>query len=156
MHVREGAQDSDGQRLRPPVPVAPRRGSAATPARAAPLTASETYGQFPLHSEANRGQTHEDVRFLARGPGYSLYLTAGEAVLVLARPNADGKRDSRSALKQPDAQTHAMPVVVHMGFVGAAAHPRMSPLEELPRTANYFIGNHPAQWQTNVPNYANA
>src|SRR5712692_2934662 len=72
---------------------------------AADARVSETYGKLPLHFEANQGQTHKDVRFLSRGPGYSLYLTAGEAILVLARPNADGKRDSRSALKQPDAQT---------------------------------------------------
>src|SRR5437667_73833 len=56
----------------------------ACPATAAPeARVSETYGKLPLHFEANRGQTHEDVRFLARGAGYSLYLTAGEGVLVL-------------------------------------------------------------------------
>jgi len=73
-------------------------GSAATitPSTAASLIASETYGRLPLHFEANQGQTHEDVRFLARGAGYSLYLTAGEAVLVLTKPNPDAKRDLRS------------------------------------------------------------
>ena len=57
---------------------------------------SQSYGKLPLHFEANQGQTHEDVRFLARGAGYSLYLTAGEAVLVLTKPNPDAKRDLRS------------------------------------------------------------
>ncbi|PYR19822.1 MAG: hypothetical protein DMF98_24280, partial [Acidobacteria bacterium] len=49
--------------------------TAATDARV-----SETYGKLPLHFEANRGQTDKDVHFLSRGPGYSLYLTSGEAV----------------------------------------------------------------------------
>ena len=49
---------------------------AATDARV-----SESYGKLPLQFEANRGQTDKDVHFLSRGPGYSLYLTAGEAVL---------------------------------------------------------------------------
>jgi len=62
-------------------------------AAAADARVSETT-KLPLHFEANRGQMHEDVRFLARGPGYSLYLTGREAVLVLARPNADAKRDA--------------------------------------------------------------
>jgi len=44
----------------------------------------ESYGRLPLHFEANQGQTHKDVRFVARGPNYGLYLTAGEMVLVLA------------------------------------------------------------------------
>jgi hypothetical protein len=96
---------------------------------------SEAYGKLPLHFEANRGQTHDDVRFLSRGPGYGLYLTAGEAVLVL---------------KQPAAQ----PVVIHMGLSDAAPKPRMSAREELPGKANYFIGNDPAKWRTNVPAYA--
>src|SRR5947207_16009340 len=60
---------------------------AATDARV-----SESYGKLPLQFEASRGQTHKNVRFLSRGPGYSLYLTADEAVLVLAKPVADAKR----------------------------------------------------------------
>ncbi len=108
-------------------------------AAAAQARVSEAYGKLPLHFEANRGQTHDDVRFLSRGPGYGLYLTAHEAVLVL---------------KQSDVQTHAMPVVVRMSLVGAMPQPRVSALEELPGKANYFIGNDPAKWQTNVPTYA--
>ena len=111
----------------------------ATAAREARV--SETYGKLPLHFEANRGQTHEDVRFLARGAGYSLYLTAGEAVLVLTKPNPDA------------TQARATPVVVRMSLVGAAPKPLVSGLDELPGKANYLIGK-PAKWRTNVPTYA--
>src|SRR5438477_5209642 len=103
-------------------------------AAAAQARVSEAYGKLPLHFEANRGQTHEDVRFLSRGLGYGLYLTAGEAVLVLARPNPD--------------------VVLRMSLVGVAPEPSVSGLAELPAKSNYFIGNDPAKWQTNVPTYA--
>jgi beta-propeller repeat-containing protein len=115
---------------------------------------SEAYGRLPLHFEANRGQTRQDVCFLARGPGYSLYLTAGEAVLVLARPNPDAKRDLRSTPERLNTQARATPVVVRMSLVGAAPKPLVSGLEELPGKANYFIGNDPAKWRTNVPTYA--
>src|SRR2546430_6344127 len=57
----------------------------ATAAREARV--SETYGKLPLHFEANQGQTHQDVRFLARGPGYSLYLTAAEGVVGRGKPD---------------------------------------------------------------------
>src|SRR5881392_2397755 len=57
---------------------------------------SESYGKLPLQFEANRGQTHKDVHFLSRGAGYSLYLTAGEAVLVLSKPNSNAKPDGRA------------------------------------------------------------
>ena len=88
---------------------------AATDARV-----SESYGKLPLHFEVNRGQTYKDVRFLSRGPGYSLYLTAGEAVLVLARPKAEGKQDGRSTPGRREAPAQAMPVAVRMSIVGAA------------------------------------
>jgi len=131
-------------------------GSASTikPVTAAPIAATETYGRLPLHFEANLGQTHEDVRFLARGSGYSLYLTAGEAVLVLARPNPDAKRDAHGTPERLNTEARKAPIVVRMSLVGAAPKPRVSGLDELPGKANYFVGSDPAKWRTNVPTYA--
>ncbi|MGH8512013.1 MAG: hypothetical protein ACREU8_11710, partial [Gammaproteobacteria bacterium] len=33
---------------------------------------ADTYGKLPLSFEANQGQTGEQVRFLSRGPGYTV------------------------------------------------------------------------------------
>ena len=49
----------------------------------ADATVKAAYGQLPLSFEANRGQTDGAVKFLARGRGYALFLTATEAVLRL-------------------------------------------------------------------------
>src|SRR5205814_7534586 len=106
--------------------------AAATDARL-----SESYGKLPLQFEANRGQTDKAVRFLSRGPGYSLYLTAGEAVLVLAKPDAK-----------------AQSVALRMSLVGAARAPVVSGVDELPGKANYFVGKDRSKWRTNVPTYA--
>src|SRR5207302_8150820 len=122
-------------------------------AAAAETRVSQSYGKLPLHFEANQGQTHQDVRFLARGAGYSLYLTAGEAVLVLTKPNPDAKRDLRSTPERPGTQARGTPVVVRMSLVGAAPKPLVSGLEELPGKVNYLIGK-PAKWRTNVPTHA--
>ena len=108
--------------------------TAATDARV-----HENYGRLPLHFEANQGQTHKDVRFLSRGAGYSLYLTASEAVLVLSKP---------------DAKAQGKSVALRMSLVGAARKPPVSGREEQPGKANYFIGKDPAKWRTNVPTYA--
>src|SRR5216117_3523248 len=80
-------------------------------AAATDLRVSESYGKLPLLFEANRGQTHKDVHFLSRGPGYGLYLTAGEAVLVLAKPNPDAKRDARGAKAQEKSLALRMSLV---------------------------------------------
>ena len=44
------------------------------------------YAQLPLHFEANQGQTDARVRFLSRGSGFTLFLTADEALLSLNPP----------------------------------------------------------------------
>src|SRR5438094_9758987 len=99
-------------------------------AAAAQARVSEAYGKLPLHFEANRGQTHEDVRFLSRGLGYGLYLTAGEAVLVLARPNPDAKRDAHGTPERLNTEARKAPIVVRVSLVGAAPKPRVSGLDE--------------------------
>src|SRR5258705_10454572 len=119
----------------------PRPAAAATDARV-----SESYGKLPLQFEANRGQTDQAVRFLSRGPGYSVYLTSGEAVLVLTKPNPDKKK--------LDAQKTASSVALRMSLVGAARKPVVTGTDELPGKANYFIGRDPSKWRTNVPTYA--
>src|SRR5216117_694021 len=123
-------------------------------AAATDLRVSESYGKLPLLFEANRGQTHKDVHFLSRGPGYGLYLTAGEAVLVLAKPNPDAKRDAHGTSEQREAKARAKSVALRMSLVGAAHEPVVSGLEEQPGKANYLIGKDPAKWRTNVPTYA--
>ncbi len=44
------------------------------------------YGRLPMHFEPNVSQSADAVRFVARGPGYTLFLTADEAVLALRGP----------------------------------------------------------------------
>ena len=41
---------------------------------------------LPMFFEPNQGQTDPQVKFLARGAGYGLFLTADEAVLELQHP----------------------------------------------------------------------
>jgi hypothetical protein len=43
--------------------------------------------------------------------------------------------------------------VVRMRLVGANPNARTVGLDELPGRSNYFIGNDPKKWRTNVPNY---
>jgi len=129
-------------------------GFACPAAAAADARVNETYGKLQLQFEANRGQTHKDVRFLSRGPGYSLYLTSGEAVLMLTRPNPDEKKRDVRSRQERGAQTPVKSVALRMSLVGAAPEPVVSGLEEQPGTANYFIGKDSAKWLTKVPTYA--
>jgi hypothetical protein len=64
-----------------------------------PAEIQAAYGRLPLSFEANQGQTADEVKFLSRGPGYSLFLTPGEAVLALRKaqsPSPSGEGAART------------------------------------------------------------
>jgi hypothetical protein len=119
-----------------------------------------SYGNLPLSFEANQGQTDEQVKFLSRGRGYSLFLTSTEAVLSLISPQnapsaqGDISTSSSAALASsavsPPKQESA---VLRMRLVGANPEPQVVGVDELPGKSNYFIGNDPSNWRTNVPHY---
>jgi uncharacterized protein (TIGR03437 family) len=115
---------------------------------------SERYGQLPIRFEANVGQTDRAVDFISRGSGYSLFLTAGEAVLRLrsgdvAAGDAAGPATARDPAI-PDPQTS----VLRMELIGANRRPAAAGLDPLGTGSNYFIGSDPRLWRTNVANYA--
>ena len=77
-----------------------------------------TYGKLPLRFEANHGQTNSQVKFLARGSGYTLFLTGDEAVLSLQQAGArtqkaESRNDVRNSQLGPlhsTRVTHHLPV----------------------------------------------
>ena len=114
----------------------------------------DTFGKLPLRFEANPGQTDEQVKFLARGTGHTLFLTPTEAVMVFTKREQTAKSRLQGARLRPEEAVHVTRTVLRMTFVGANPEPRVVGAEELPDKANYFIGNDPAKWRTNVPTYA--
>ncbi len=124
------------------------------PSKAQQARAVAAYGKLPLGFEANQGQTNSRVRFLSRGSGYLLYLTPDAAVLALEseRPQLSGRT---SKLPQPGREIAKPkpPAVLRMELVGGNAQAGMVGTDLLPGKSNYFLGNDPSQWRTNVPNY---
>ncbi|AXC10960.1 Cell surface protein [Acidisarcina polymorpha] len=114
-----------------------------------------SYGKLPLSFEANHGQTDPQVRFLARGAGYSLFLTNSSAVLALAAPAVADPR------RLPDKAANSSPVAmgfttasVRMELAGATSGRRVEGVDELPGKVNYFVGKGASKWHSNVPTYA--
>ena len=70
--------------------------AAIKPDAASRIRVAEAFGRQPLSFEANQGQVDGQVDFLARGSGYTLFLTTREAVLLLrARAAPLDARDQR-------------------------------------------------------------
>ena len=103
------------------------------------------YGKLPLAFEPNRGQTSDNVQWLARGSEYTLFLAGHDAVLEMNRitPAKVGESNEPSITSS----------VVRMNLVGASAPQQESGLESLPGKANYFTGKKASGWQRDVPMY---
>ncbi len=113
---------------------------------------TDAFGKLPMRFEANKGQSHEKVKFLSRGSGYTLFLTSAEAVLSLNRREEPGEPAARGDgrdTKGPRARRD----VLRMRLVGASTKPRVEGTDELPVRSNYFIGNNPKKWRTDVRQY---
>ena len=120
------------------------------------VTRPGPYGHLPLSFEANQGQTDDQVQFLAQGQGYTLFLTAREAVFAFRPPAAHPQHPTRLVPRPGAVQDtpDTAQSVVRMQLLGANSAPQVVGLEELPGKANYFRGSDPQQWRTNVPTYA--
>ena len=90
-----------------------------------------SFARLPLTFEPNVGQTHADVKFLSRGAGYTLFLTAASAVV-----------DSGDAA----------PVRLHWANSHRLA--AVTGENEQPGKSHYYRGRDPRNWHANVAHYS--
>ncbi len=109
-------------------------------------SAVQLLGRTPLAFEANQGQTAAQVRFLARGPGYTLFLTPEETVLSLIQGDAPVDKGKRLPAFRSS--------VVRMRLLGAAPAARIEGLEPLPGKSHYLRIGEPRHAVTDVPRFA--
>lgn len=99
------------------------------------LQVKEALNKLPLSFEANRGQTDKTVQYISRGTNYTVYLSSAEARFELPGP--------------PNRHT-----AFSLQLAGACFNGPIEGLDPLPARSNYFIGNNPDEWQTDVPSFA--
>ncbi len=109
-----------------PMPISP-------PASGEPAPIAD-HGKLPLSFEPNAGRTNEQVDFISRGSGYSLYLGGNAATMQLAV----GKEGSH---------------VLRFGLAGADPAAEATGLRKLPGEVNSFIGDDSSKWRSDIPTY---
>ena len=110
--------------------------------------ARAAYGELPLTFEANQGQAAPQAKFLVHGKGYTGLLTSGGLTLAL--------RSSVQSRPVPHARSTraAQTSVVHLSLQGTAANSTLIGEDQQPGRVNYFLGNNPRQWRTNIPTFS--
>ena len=146
---------------------------AAAPGPATVLSAQEQgrirqrLGTLPLAFEANQGQTDPQVKYTARGNGYTVFLTANDAIFALESASqwssaAAGKHGFAKATTTGAKAKAAPPTkdvtadvtaAIRMHLVGGNAQPQIVAGSQLPGVTNYYIGSDPSQWRTGVKQY---
>jgi hypothetical protein len=125
--------------------------------------------KLPLSFEANQGQAIDTVKFLSHGQGYGLFLTSDEAVLelqkasVARRPLSEVRTGKFGAGRATDSTVSGGPAtdnglrttdVLRLKLVDANPDAAVLGAHELAGKVNYFLGNDPAKWRTNLPTFA--
>ena len=117
----------------------------------------KAYGMLPLSFEENQGQSSAGVQFFTRGDGFELSLMDREADFTLRQ--ASSKRNAsliRSKLvhdrRGPSATDKLS--VLRMRLEGSNPSATITGVDRTATKVNYFIGNDPKKWHTDVPAYA--
>jgi hypothetical protein len=125
-----------------------------TPMANVALMDKNSYGQLPMQFEKNQGQTDSRVQFLARGGGYTLFLSPEEAVFSLRPPKLEKERTLRAGRKdrrQLQALQPKKASVLRMKLADGNLAPTFEGTNQLPGSVNYLIGKDPSKWQIGIP-----
>ncbi len=95
--------------------------------------AVEGYGDLPISFEPNVGQAPNRFDYVARGQGFGMAINATGATLSLGSMKAQE--------------------LVRLDLVGANRSATSEGLESLPGKTNYFIGDNPSKWRSEVPTF---
>ena len=105
---------------------------------------AKVLGRAPLAFEPNLGQSDPQVRYLARGAGYALFLTRDEAVLALMSGNPDPSKARPSSLRQS---------VLRVRPLGSRPAESLEPEQSLPGHSHYTRASEPGKALRDVPRY---
>src|SRR4029077_4494005 len=154
-------------------PAARHTPVASAAANAELLTA---YARLPLSFEVNRGQASPDIQFLSRGHSLALFLGSGDAAFLIDQevsrapswqPHSEAAQDVSAlrslfsgTLADEPAASELQPAssvasrLLRMSLVGARPGLQGVGVGPLPGKVNYFLGDDPKNWQTNLETYA--
>lgn len=120
---------------------------------------------MPLSFTENRGQWDPQALYKAEAGGAAFWFCKDEVVYqftrdtkeLLENPAMKG-REFAPDRRRPDKFNHPRykkeSLAVHARFIGANPDAEIHPKDRLGYDCNYFIGNIPAKWRSDVPNYA--
>ncbi|MFQ5713208.1 MAG: SBBP repeat-containing protein [Candidatus Scalinduaceae bacterium] len=140
------------------------------PDKATRAKLNENYGKLPLSFVQNGGQMDNKVKFYERSSGHSTYFTTDGIYLELisdkkinaeAINTKDNKQiipkskttKSKNQVQQTAGGQNLKSETIKLTPIGANKNPKIIAEGMQRGKVNYFIGNDPKEWKTNIPTY---
>ena len=105
----------------------------------------EAYGNLPVLFIQNDGQLDSTVEYYVKASRQTLYFTGDSIVFDLIRYQGTEETDL--------TDRKAERLVFSIDFLGARERPLIEAGDKDKATVNYFIGNDPEKWHTDIPTY---
>src|SRR5262245_11975366 len=110
--------------------------------------------EHPVVFEPNQGQLASEIQWMARASGYQMLITADSATFVLVE--GTGQQLQKDGPRLSPAPAHAVAATaretVRMKLAGSRGW-NANGVEPTGGVSNYFIGNDPKNWHSNIPHY---
>src|SRR3990167_6741722 len=135
----------------------------------------ESYGKLPLYFIQNDGQVDEKVKFYEKGSGHATYFTKEGVYITLVRGEKSDDRskkleDTSAVVVKDEAPKQSLnpssippfekggqggisSELVKLTFINANPNPEIIAVDQQEGKVNYFVGNDPKKWRTNIPTY---
>lgn len=115
--------------------------------------ATDLLENLPARFEPNVGQAGDGVAYTLKTRRYVAALTPGAIRFGLSEGRTVNEIDSSGSSASPEA-TEPKTAAVPMSFVGANPSPVIEPADAQEGVSNYFLGDDPAKWRTNVGGFS--
>lgn len=116
----------------------------------------EAYSRLPLYFIPNDGQVDKEVMFYERSHGHAAFFTREGVYLTLIKDQGlEDRRDKgeRGGLYPESEITGPTFEMIKLTPVGANKDPEIVPEGLQHSKVNYFIGNDPEKWRTDIPTF---
>lgn len=118
----------------------------------------ENLFRLPISFTENRGQFDEKTLFKADADGAAFYFCQGEVACLFTRDTKEIIEDDFEGMNVPDhfrrRRYKKEGLIVRTQFLSANPNADVIGINRLSYNNNYFLGNDPGKWYTDVPNYS--
>lgn len=141
----------------------PSYGQLSLSRESARVTAVSNFSSMPISFTENRGQWDSRAFYKAEAGGATFWFCRNEVVYQFIRGTGEPIDDGLPQVagmpeEMPDKFHHPRykkeSLVLRAEFVGANTNPEITGADRLSYNNNYFLGNDPSKWATDVPNYS--